>query len=217
MNGLAQIFNFLSELAKNNERPWFEAHRSEYQIAKDRFEDLVNEIIDEFRPLEDLGGISAKDCVMRIFRDVRFSKDKSPYRTSMAASITAGGRKSERMGYYLHLEPHNNSMVASGLYNPTPEQITRFREVISHDPEPFKEIIGDPAFKQVFGDLRGEKLKTAPRGFDPDHPEIELLRLKQVLAIHPLNDAAVLGNELVSQIVQSFAALKPFVDYLNGV
>jgi uncharacterized protein (TIGR02453 family) len=215
MNNLASVLDFLAELEKNNARSWFEEHRSQYQKAKDTFEALVNQVIDEYRPVEDLGGITAKDCVMRIFRDMRFSKDKLPYRTSLAASIAAGGRKSGRMAYYLHLEPHNRSMIAGGLYMPEPEQITRFRETIARRPAPFKSIIGDPVFKQYFGSLQGEKLKTAPKGFAPDHPEIELLRLKDVVAVHTVSDAAVLADDFTGHIVKVFAALKPFLDYLN--
>ncbi len=215
MNNLAPILDFLSELEKNNARPWFEEHRDDYQKAKDLFEELVNQVIADYRPIEDLGGISAKDCVMRIFRDVRFSKDKTPYKTNMAASIAAGGRKSERMAYYVHIEPNNRSMVAGGLHMPEPEQITRFREAISHHPGSFKVVIEAPAFIQYFGSIQGEKLKTTPKGFAPDHPEIELLRLKEVVAVHALSDAAVLSDGFVGLIVQSFAAMKPFLDYLN--
>jgi uncharacterized protein (TIGR02453 family) len=215
MNKLAPVLDFLSELEKNNARPWFEEHRREYQKAKELFEELVNQVIDEYRLVEDFGGISAKDCVMRIFRDMRFSKDKTPYRTSMGASIAAGGRKSKRMAYYLHLEPHNRSMIAGGVYMPEPEQITRFREAIARRPGPFKAIIGDPAFIQYFGKLQGEKLKTTPKGFDPNHPEIELLRLKSVTAIHSMTDAVVLTDDLPGHIVNTFSAMKPFLDYLN--
>lgn len=215
MENLAPVLDFLSELEKNNARPWFEEHRRQYQKAKDLFEALVDQVIAEYRPVEDLGGLSAKDCVMRIFRDMRFSKDKLPYRTSLAASIAAGGRKSGRTPYYLHLEPHNRSMIGGGQYMPEPEQITRFRETVSRRPAPLKLIIGDPLFKQFFGSLQGEKLKTAPKGFAPDHPEIELLRLKDVLAVHTLSDAAVLADDFTGHIVKVFAALKPFLDYLN--
>ena len=215
MENLAPVLDFLSELEKNNARPWFEDHRRQYQLAKDRFEELVNQVIAEFRPVEDLGGLSAKECVMRIFRDMRFSKDKTPYRTSMAASIAPGGRRSGRMAYYLHLESHNRSMIAGGLYMPEPEQITHFREAVSQRPGLFKSIISDAEFKQYFGSLQGERLKTAPKGFPPDHPEIELLRLKEVLAVHPLPDAEVLSAGFVADIVKTFTALKPFLDYLN--
>jgi len=215
MTDLAPVLDFLSELGKNNTRPWFEEHRAGYQKAKDAFDGLVNQVIDAYRPVEDLGAISAKDSVMRIFRDVRFSKDKTPYRTSFAASIAPGGRKSGRMGYYLHIEPHNHSMIAGGLHDPEPEQILRFREAVSRRSGSFKAIVAEPAFKHFYGAIGGEKLKTTPKGFDPDHPEIELLRLKEVVAVHPLSDALVLSEGLTGHIIQAFTALKPFLDYLN--
>ena len=217
MSNLAPVLEFLSELEKNNARPWFDEHRSEYQLAKELFEELVNQVIAEYRSVEDFGGITAKECVMRIFRDLRFSKDKTPYRTSMGASIAAGGRKSGRMAYYLHLEPHNRSMVAGGLHLPEPEQINRFRVAVVRNPSAFKSIITNSAFKQYFGSLQGERLKTAPKGFVPDHPEIELLRLKEVVAIHALPDAVVLSDGLTSYIVKAFTALKPFLDYLTDL
>jgi uncharacterized protein (TIGR02453 family) len=217
MSNLAPVLDFLSELEKNNARPWFEDHRDEYIQAKDLFEELVNQVIAEYRPVENLKGLTAKDCVMRIFRDMRFSRDKLPYRTSMAASIAAGGRKSGRMAYYLHLEPHNRSMIAGGLYMPEPEQITRFREAVSRRPETFKSIIGAPDFKQYFGSIQGDRLKTTPKGFAPDHPEIELLRLKEVLATHPLTDEVILADGLATHIVKVFTALKPFLDYFNEI
>ncbi len=215
MSNLGLILDFLAELEQHNERAWFEEHRSQYQTAKDLFEAQVDEVIARMRPLEDLGGIRARDCVMRIYRDVRFSKDKSPYRTSMAASIVAGGRKSGRLGYYLHFEAHNRSMVAGGLYMPEPQQILRFREAVARQPWEFKSIVADSAFRQYFGQIQGEKLKTTPKGFDPAHPEIELLRLKEVLAIHPMSDADVRSEGIAEHIVQAFAAMKPFIDYLN--
>ena len=119
------------------------------------------------------------------------------------------------MPYYLHLEPHNRSMIAGGLYMPEPEQIIRFREAVSRRPESFKSIIDDPVFKQYFGSLDGERLKTAPKGFAPDHPEIELLRLKNVVVAHPLTDEGVLAEGLTTHIVKVFAVLKPFLDYLD--
>jgi uncharacterized protein (TIGR02453 family) len=133
----------------------------------------------------------------------------------MAASIAAGGRKSGRMAYYLHLEPHNRSMIAGGLYMPEPEQILRFREAVSRRPESFKSIIGDPLFKQYFGSIEGEKLKTSPKGFAPDHPEMDLLRLKSVVAAHAFPAEVVLADGLTGYIVEVFTALKPFLDYLN--
>ncbi|XGV99102.1 MAG: DUF2461 domain-containing protein [Leptolyngbya sp. BL-A-14] len=212
---LQPVLDFLVQLEDNNDRGWFEQHRATYENARAQFEQLVDHVIANLRAIEDLGPITAKDCVMRIYRDVRFSKDKSPYRTHFAASIAAGGRKSPRMPYYLHLAPHNQSFLAGGLYMPTSAQLTRFRETIDHNAKPFKAILNHKTFKQLFGELSGEKLKTAPQGYTRDHPDIELLRFKQVIATHPLTDEAVLANNFPDRIMETFTGLKPLLDYLN--
>ncbi|MBW4581440.1 MAG: DUF2461 domain-containing protein [Tildeniella nuda ZEHNDER 1965/U140] len=212
---LKPVLDFLIQLQDNNDRAWFEQHRASYENAKTQFEQLVDEVIAEFRAIEDLGNITAKDCVMRIYRDVRFSKDKSPYRTHFAASIAAGGKKSSRMPYYLHLAPQNQSFLAGGLYMPTAAQLTRFRKTIDHDAKPFKALLNHKTFKQWFGELSGEKLKTAPQGYARDHKEIELLRLKQVIATHPVSDEAVLAATFPAQMIEIFSGLKPLLDYLN--
>ena len=147
---LKPIFVFLSSLKRHNNREWFEQNRAKYEAAKTQFEVLVDELILEYNGIEDLRGVTAKDCVMRIFRDVRFSKDKSPYRSSMGASIGPGGRRSTRMAYYLHLEPHNKSMIAGGLYMPEPAQLAAFRQAIDRDASQFKKIVNAKEFKKYF-------------------------------------------------------------------
>ena len=211
---LKPVLDFLSQLEDNNDRTWFEQNRALYENAKQQFEQLVDQVIVELRAIEDLGDLTAKDCVMRIYRDVRFSKDKLPYRPHMAASIAAGGKKSARMPYYLHIAPHDQSFIAGGLYMPTSAQLTQFRAAIDRDAKPFKALLNGK-FKQLFGELSGEKLKTAPQGYARDHKEIELLRLKQVVATRALSDEAVLAAT-PTQIVETFAGLKPLLDYLNA-
>jgi uncharacterized protein (TIGR02453 family) len=164
-----------------------------------------------------MGGLAAKDCVMRIYRDVRFSKDKTPYRTSMAAGIAPGGRKTTRQGYYFHLEPHDQSMIAGGLYMPEPAQLARFRAAIDQDAGAFKAIVANKDFKHYFGSVGGERLKTVPQGYARDHPEIELLRLKQVVVSHAFTDEQVLSARFAAQANRVFVAMKPFLDYLNTI
>jgi uncharacterized protein (TIGR02453 family) len=212
---LKPALDFLSELEQNNRRDWFEEHRPAYEAARERFETFVNEVIDRFRAVEDLGPISARDCTMRIYRDVRFSKDKSPYRANMGASIARGGRHSARLPYYLHLAPHDGSFLAGGLYMPAPEQLTRFRDLIAENAAPFKRIVSDERFCAYFGEVGGERLKRAPAGFAPDHPDIELLRLKQILVDHPLSDADLASEDIAGQVVAGFTLMKPLIDYLN--
>ncbi len=212
---LQPVLDFLAELELNNRRDWFEAHRPAYEGAKERFETFVDEVIDRFRAVEDLGPLAARDCTMRIFRDVRFSKDKSPYRAHMAASIARGGRHSARLPYYLHLAPHDGSFLAGGLYMPTPEQLLRFRELIAEDAGPYKAIVADPRFRAYFGEVSGEQLKRAPAGFPVDHPAVDLLRLKQVLVSHPLSDRDLGAADIADQVVAGFTLMKPLIDYLN--
>ena len=212
--GLEPVLSFLKQVKRNNNRVWFEAHRPEYELAKGRFEALVQQLIDGLRPVEDLGDLQAKDCIMRIFRDIRFAKDKSPYRTNMGASIAPGGKHATRLPYYLHVEP-GGSFLAGGLYAPEKPQLDRLRATLAQDAGPLKAIISNRTFKRFFGPLRGEKLKVVPRGYPPDHPEIELLKLKQVLAVHEFGDEEVLSGRFPAQVLKAMAAIKPLQDYLN--
>jgi uncharacterized protein (TIGR02453 family) len=211
---LKPVLTFLSQLKKNNNRIWFEAHRPEYELAKGRFEALVQRLIDGLRPVEDLGDLQAKDCIMRIFRDIRFSKDKSPYRTNMGASIGRGGKRHIQLPYYLHLEP-GGSFLAGGLYMPERPQLDRLRGMLAQDAGPLKAIVGDKTFKRLFGDLRGEKLKVVPRGYPADHPEIELLKMKEFMAIHDFSDDEVLSARFPGQALKTMEGMKPLLDYLN--
>jgi uncharacterized protein (TIGR02453 family) len=214
---LKPVLTFLSSLQKNNNRPWFEKNRPAYEQAKGLFEDFVDELILGLGAVEDMKGVTAKDCVMRIYRDIRFSKDKTPYKTNMAASIGPGGKKSFHFQYYLHLEPQDASMVAGGLHEPESAQINKFRSAISRDSRKFKAIVAGKSFKQYFGEVGGEKLKTAPQGFDRDHPEIELLRLKEVVAVHRLTDEMVLSPGFAAHVIKACTAMKPFLDYLSSM
>jgi uncharacterized protein (TIGR02453 family) len=214
---LKPVLDFLNGLQKNNNRAWFESNRSAYESAREQFEIFIDQLIVRFGSVEDLGGITAGDCVMRIYRDIRFSKDKSPYKVSMAASIGPGGKKSTRLNYYLHIEPPGASIIAGGLHAPDPAQITRFREAMDRNPKPFKQVVNNKSFKQTFGAVEGEKLKTAPRGYERDHPEIEWLRLKEVVAVQHLTDALVLSPKFSDHVIDAFTTMKPFLDYLNSV
>jgi uncharacterized protein (TIGR02453 family) len=214
---LKPVLDFLNGLKGHNNKTWFEENRAAYEIAKGNFEAFVDQLIGEYGKTEDLGGITAKDCVMRIYRDTRFSKDKSPYKTNMGATIAPGGKKSTSLGYHLHMQPNNETLIAGGLYMPTPGQLASFRTAIDQDAAPFKAIINDKEFKKYFGVLEGEKVKTVPQGYGRDHPEIELLRFKQVVVVHHLSDEMVLSPKFSAHTIKTFTAMKPFLDYLNAV
>jgi len=214
---LQPVLDFLSGIQKNNNKPWFDAHRPAYENAKGLFEEFADELIAGLGSIEDMQGTTAKDCVMRIYRDVRFSKDKSPYKIAMGASIGPGGKKSSRLKYFLHIQPHDASLIAGGMYEPDSAQINKFRTAIDRGARRFKTIVSNPEFQRYFGTVEGEKLKTAPQGFGRDHPEIELLRLKEVVAIQHLSDKEVLSPKFSGHVIQAFTAMKPFLDYLNSV
>ncbi len=214
---LKPALEFLSKLKDNNNRAWFQENRAAYEQAQEAFAIFVDALIRDLGRVENLAGVSAKDCIFRIYRDVRFSKDKLPYKTNLGAEIVGGGRKSGRLGYYLHIAPRDQSMIAGGLYMPSSEQLNKFRQAIARDARKFKKITGDKQFKKYFGALEGDKLKTAPQGFARNHAEIELLKLKQVVVHHRLTDKQVLSPNLASYTVTVFKTLKPFLDYLNSI
>lgn len=209
------ILHFLRELRDNNSREWFEANRPRYEAARADFLSIVGGLLGRFDSVDDLGGIALKDCVFRINRDLRFSRDKTPYKTAMSALLGSGGRKSGARSYYFHLEPDGRSMLAGGLYDPSSAQLYKIRSAIALDAKPLKRIIARPEFVRYFGTLSGESLKTAPQGFEKDHPAIELLRLKQFVAIHSLGDEDVVAPDLVPHALEAFAAMKCFLVYLE--
>jgi len=213
-----RILSFLGDLGKNNDREWFEANRGRYDEARGAFLGLVGELLGGLAAVDEtVGGVSPAECVFRINRDVRFSKDKSPYKANMGALLGPLGRKSGARSYYFHLEPGGNSMLAGGLYAPEPAQLARVRDAIARDPKPLKRILSRPDFVAAFGGLAGESLKTAPRGYPEDHPEIELLRKKQFLVVRSLSDAAAARSDLVPRAIEAYRAMKPFLVWLESV
>ena len=191
----SNTIQFLSDLKYNNNREWFTDNKNRYEEARSDFENFIDALIDriaEFDP--SIRHHTASDCVFRIYRDVRFSKDKSPYKTNMGAHITAAAKRSEihsRAGYYIHIEPEGHSMLAGGAYLPDAKWLKRIRERIDREADVLKGILSGADFKKYFGGIDGEKLKTAPKDFPKDHPEIELLKHKSFLATHKMDDKAL--------------------------
>jgi len=215
-NDRGKILGFLRELRDNNNREWFEANRPRYEETRAAFQELVGELIARFEPIDDLGGVTVKECVFRINRDLRFSNDKTPYKTAMSAALGRGGRKSRSRSYYLHIEPDGRSLLAGGLYEPSPAELGKMRQALAEDAAPFKKIVHLRAFVRNFGALGGESLKTAPQGYPKDHPDIELLRMKQFMAIEPLGDDLVASERLIPQALTAFEAMKPFLVYIES-
>lgn len=216
---LAQsTFAFLSDLKRNNDRAWFEAHKDRYLAAKADFESLVGELIRRIAAFDlSVEGLEPAKCVFRIFRDARFSKDKSPYKTNMGAHIGAAGNKfRQRAGYYLHLEP-GNCFLGGGAYRPDAKWLKAIRDAIAEDGRFFRRLIGAPAFKKHFGAMGGETLKKAPQGFPADHPHADLLRHKDFLAMKPLKDGDFLKPGFAKEAAAAYKALVPFERFLNDV
>jgi uncharacterized protein (TIGR02453 family) len=210
------ILDYLRGLRENNNREWFEANRTRYELARTAFQSIIGELIARFDEVDDLGGVAVKDCVFRINRDLRFSKDKTPYKTVMSALLGVGGRKSTGRSYYFHLEPDGQSMLAGGLWEPSPTQLGKIRLAIAEDGEALREIIQAPDFIRCFGGLEGESLKTAPQGYTKDHPDIDLLRKKQFMAVHRLDDEMASSSDLVSRALEVYRAMKPLELFIES-
>jgi uncharacterized protein (TIGR02453 family) len=211
-------FTFLKDLKNNNNRDWFMDNKPKYLDAKLEFEGFIDALIAEISKFDNsIGHHTGKECVFRIYRDVRFSKDKSPYKTHLGAHISSAAKKSEihsRAGYYIHIGP-GESMLAGGAYLPQGSWIKAIRQEISYNANDLKKIINGKKFKEYFGEIEGEKLKKAPKGYEPDHPEIELLRYKSFLATHKVSDKEVNSATFLSQATNVFKVLHPFDEFLN--
>lgn len=210
--------DFLTSIKSNNNRDWFIGNRPRYLDAKDNFESFVQEIINNLIVIEPImKGLEAKSCVFRINRDIRFSNDKSPYKSHFGAFIVQGGKKNvaKFAGYYFHIEP-GKSMMAGGAYTPPGPWLSAIREKISDNADEFIKIIHTKDFIKYFGSIDGEKLKTVPKGYSKDHPNIELLKYKSYLVVNEAADKLVLGNNFMDHVINAFKAMKPLNEYLNN-
>ena len=207
---------FLKALKKNNNKEWFDKNKDKYLAAKENVEELVAELIKSFSKFEkSLAGLKPKDCTFRIYRDVRFAKDKRPYKTNMGASINPGGKKMEVAGYYLHIEP-GKCFLAGGRWMPSPDHLKMIRQEIDYNGKPFKKILNDKIFKKYFGELDTEyKLSRPPKGYDKNHPDIELLKMNSYIVWHQYNDKEMLSKNFVNELTKGAKIMKPFLDFLN--
>ena len=206
---------FLKDLSKNNSKEWFDNNRKRYQQVRDHFIQLTEILINELAHMDPLVGYpDPKKCIFRINRDIRFSPDKSPYKTNMGAYISEGGKNSFLPGYYIHVEP-GNCFAAGGMYVPPSNLLKSIRNRIYDDPQQFRDIIEEPAFKKIFPELYGEKLKTAPRGFPKDHPDIDLLRYKSYTVFRAVSDELITSPDALEVLMDTYKTMKPFNDYLR--
>lgn len=209
------VLNFLAELKENNNKEWFDANRGRYEQCRKKVLFLTEIFLHEIAAFDpEIGPQNAKDCVFRIFRDVRFSADKTPYKTNMGSFIVKGGKKSFNAGYYIHFEP-GASFVGGGSYCPPPDALKAIRTEIYDHPEEFKALIGKESFRSVYPELWDDKLKTPPKGFPKDFPDIDLLKYKSFAFGSTLPDDVVKSDALVSKVVTALKELSPVNRFLN--
>ncbi|MEO8794282.1 MAG: DUF2461 domain-containing protein [Daejeonella sp.] len=211
-------FDFLKDLAQNNNREWFHDHKNEHDLAKQNVLDFVQQVINKLGKTEPLipQNLEAKNCVMRIYRDIRFSKDKTPYKTNFGAGISPNGKNFNGPGYYLHISPEG-CFVAGGCWMPEAENLKLIRQEIDYNASSFREIIEDPDFKSYFVEPDRENLlKTSPKGYPADHPEIEFLKLKSFTVSHEINSAELSNKNSVDKVVEGFEKMHPFMIFLRN-
>lgn len=208
-------FAFLNTLSKNNNRDWFAKHKDVYTKVQSNIIDFADALLQELNKHDIIETPSGKKACYRIYRDVRFSKDKTPYCTYFSGSFRRA-TKYRRGGLYFHLEP-NNSWLAGGFWSPNAEDLKRIREDIAFDATPLRKIIKNKSFTDTFSTLQGEQLKTSPKGFDATHEAIDLLRYKQFLLIRRFTDAEVLSESFLKNANQTYKNMRPFFDYMSEV
>lgn len=209
------IYTFLADLCVHNNREWFDVNRDRYKIAKDKFEDIIEYLISEVAKFDSsVSDLTHKDCIFRIFRDTRFSNDKTPYKTNFGGYIVPGGKKCAQAGYYIHIEP-DNSFVAGGIYMPPSSELLAIRQAIFSNISEFKSIIEEPEFYKTFGELQGEVLKSIPRGFAKDFPYADLLKFKSYNVWVKKSDDDILNPNFLTEVIDLFKQMKAFNDFLN--
>ena len=207
---------FLSELAVNNNRDWFQTNKKSFDAAQANLVEFSGYLIGEIGKFDDaVIGIDPLSCVFRIYRDVRFAKDKSPYKTNLGTYISPGGRKSMQPGYYLHVHP-GHSFIAGGKHIPHGPETLKIRNAIAANTDEFLKIVEKKSFRETFGEMRGDRLKSAPKGFDPDHKAVEFLKLKEFMAFQELPDDKVLTSaEFPKSLVHTLKEMYPLISFLR--
>jgi uncharacterized protein (TIGR02453 family) len=208
-------FTFLKSLKKNNNREWFLKHKEVYITEQTHIHNFAEALLHELNKHDVIETPSGKKACYRIYRDVRFSTDKTPYCTYFSGSFRRA-TKYRRGGLYFHLEP-GNTWLAGGFWSPNTEDLKRIRDDIAFDATPLRKILKSKTFVSSFGTLQGEQLKKAPKGFDANHEAIDLLRYKQFLLIKKFTDKEVLSDDFIKLANQTFKNMRPFLDYMSEV
>lgn len=210
---------FLQNLKENNHKTWFDENRSKYQESRTDFENLVGEILQEMIAIDpDLKDLTPKGCMFRINRDIRFSKNKTPYKINMACSMARGGKKSIYAGYYFHLQPGEKSFAGGGLWMPAPPELKKVRQEIDYNLPELKKILIEPDFKNTYNTLEreeGQVLVNIPKGYEKDNPAGEYLKLKSFFVTKPISDKQLMNKNFVKEIVHDFKTLMPLNKFIN--
>jgi uncharacterized protein (TIGR02453 family) len=206
---------FLKDIAKNNNRNWFEKNKPRYLEVKSSFDDFLEEVHKHLLKFDQsLSNINPRKIAFRIYRDVRFSKDKRPYKTNMGAGFSSKGKMEQEPGYYVHIEP-GKSFIAGGLYMPDPANLAKVRQEIDYNPDRLLKILNDGKFRKLYKQLdEWDKLKTAPKGYAKDHPHIQILKNKSFVVSHRFTDAEVVSKTFAKKVADAAKVLKSFNDFL---
>lgn len=202
---------FLSKLKEHNNRDWFNEHKPKFQIEQNKVKQFYNSIMEQLKTHDDIEQLK----MYRVYRDVRFSKDKTPYKPHFAGSFSRATKKL-RGGYYLRIRP-GESFLAGGFWQPNKEDLLRIRKEFEMDSQEIREIMNDKNFRNFFGKLQGDSLKTAPRGFDKSHPDLDLIRMKQFIVVRNFSDEEVLASNFLEEIDQSYKAMRPYFNYMSEI
>ncbi len=206
---------FLKKLANNNNRDWFTENKAAYEKARENMSEFLDEVILKLNEHDVIETPNGKKSLFRIYRDVRFSKDKTPYKSNFAAGFKRAGAE-RRGGYYFHFQP-GNVMLGVGFWAPNKEDLARIRYDISEFHEDWREVLKNKNVKSSFGEMIGEQLKTAPKGYEKDHPAVDLLRYKQFIFKKEFTDAEALSPDFADKVNDAFKGIRPFFDYMSNV
>jgi uncharacterized protein (TIGR02453 family) len=206
---------FLGKLKKNNNKEWFDKNKKEYDELRKEVVVFVTGMIKSIQVFDpSLAGLEAKQCMFRINRDIRFSKDKTPYKSNFGLSFNRDGKSSPYAGYYLHIQP-GECFIAGGSYAPMPEHLAAIRQEIDYNLDEFKKLVNHKEFKKYFGTLTGDKLSRPPKGYEADNPAIEFLKHKNFLMWHKITESQLTDKNFEKYCSNVFKAMQPMLHFLN--
>ena len=206
------VFTFFKKLEKNNERDWFNENKPEFKRIEADVKSVYNTLLESLNIHDEIDKLK----IFRIYRDVRFSKNKLPYKTHFGGSFHRAKPKL-RGGYYLHIQPNNESFIATGFWQPAPVDLLRIRKEFEMDDSEMRDILNNKKFKSIWGGFVGDEVKTAPKGFSKAHKAIDLIKKKQYIFTKKYTDKEVLDSNFINEVSVNFKAIRPYFDYMSDV